>query len=88
MRHLDIEEATPVTALGLAALDDLLERGDLDDWAPILQEIRREPGGEVAARVLKLVEHHPMYGTSSLWRTWILQQRRVSAASDGRPELS
>lgn len=78
-RHLDVEESTPVPALGPAALDDLLERGDLDDWAPILHEIRRAPGGEVAERVLKLVEHHPMYGTSSLWRAWILQQRRMSS---------
>ncbi len=80
MRHrrLDVDAATPVVALGSAALDDLLDRGDLDDWAPILREISRAPWGELAERVLKLVEHHPMHGTSSLWRGWIAEQRAVS----------
>ncbi|MEO5577260.1 MAG: helix-turn-helix domain-containing protein [Gaiellaceae bacterium] len=76
-RHLDVDEATPVTALGAAALDDLLDRGDLDDWAPILREIGRAPSGELAERVLKLAEHHPVYGTSSLWRGWIAEQRAL-----------
>lgn len=79
-RHLEVDAATPVSALGLAALDDLLDRGDLDDWAPLLREIRRDPGGEVADRVLHLAEHHPMYGTSSLWRAWILQQRSAPSS--------
>lgn len=77
-RHLDVDPAAPVAELGAAALDDLLDRGDLDDWAPLLRQIRRDPGGELAARVLNLVEQHPMYGTSSLWRAWILEQRAAS----------
>ena len=49
-RHLAVEPATPVTELGAAALDDLLDRGDLEDWQPILREIRRDPWGAVAVR--------------------------------------
>lgn len=79
-RHLEVDAGTPVSALGAAALDDLLERGDLDDWAPILREVRRDPGGPVAERVLHLVERHPLYGTSSLWRAWILAQRAASGS--------
>lgn len=79
-RHLEVDAGTPVSALGAAALDDLLERGDLDDWGPILREVRRDPGGPVAERVLHLVERHPLYGTSSLWRAWILEQRAASAS--------
>lgn len=77
-RHLDVDRATPVTELGLAALDDLLDRGDLEDWAPLLREIRASPWGEVADRVLHLVDSHPMYGTSSLWHSWIAEQRAKS----------
>lgn len=82
-RHLEVDPATPVGELGAAALDDLLDRGDLDDWAPLLREIRRDPGGELADRVLNLVEKHPMYGTSSLWRTWIAEQQAVSSFDAG-----
>jgi len=77
-RHLAVDPDAPVSALGSAALDDLLDRGDLDDWTPILREIRRDPGGELAERVLKLAEDHPMYGTSALWRGWIENQRAGS----------
>ena len=70
-RHLDVQPSTPPSALGLAALDDLLDRGDLDDWAPLLAEIRRDPWGDLSDRVLGLVDHHAMYGTSILWRSWI-----------------
>lgn len=82
-RHLEVDPATPVVELGAAALDDLLDRGDLDDWAPLLREIRRDPGGAVADRVLDLVESHPVYGTSALWRRWIAEQRDVSSFDAG-----
>lgn len=74
-RHLDVDPSTPAAELGAAALDDLLDRGDLADWEPVLREIRRDPWGPVADRVLSLVEHHAMYGTTSLWRAWIHDQR-------------
>lgn len=86
-RHLEVDPARPVDELGAAALDDLLDRGDLEDWMPLLREIRRDPGGEVANRVLNLVESHPMYGTSSLWRTWIAEQRAASSAFDAGAAL-
>jgi DNA-binding XRE family transcriptional regulator len=77
-RHLDVEPGTPVSELGLAALDDLLERGDLDDWQPLLAEVRRDPGGVVAERILRLVQSHRMGGTSELWRSWIENRRARS----------
>jgi DNA-binding XRE family transcriptional regulator len=79
-RHLEVDDATPPRALGAAALDDLLDRGDLEDWQPLLAEVRRDPWGAVANRVLQLAEHHPMYGTSRLWRSWIEEQRIASPA--------
>jgi len=79
-RHLDVEPATPVSELGLAALDDVLERGDLADWRPLLAEVRRDPWGSVADRILHLVEHHQMPGTSALWRSWIEEQRSTTGS--------
>ena len=70
-RHLEIANGTPVAELGLEAIDDMLDRGDLSDWQPLLQAVRRDPRGPVSDRILHLVERHPMHGTSSLWRSWI-----------------
>jgi len=79
-RHLDYAAGTPVTRLGAAALDDLLDRGDLQAWAPLAAAIRRDPRGELAATALRLCEAHPMYGTSALWIAWI---RRLCREADG-----
>lgn len=77
-RHLDYAPDTAVTDLGPAALDALLERGDLESWMPLLRVIAREPWSPVADTVLRLCDAHPMYGTSELWRFWIERQRRES----------
>jgi DNA-binding XRE family transcriptional regulator len=75
-RHLDYGPSPAVTDLGPAALDALLERGDLGSWTPLLRAIGRDPWGDTAETVLHLCEAHPMYGTSALWRAWIERRRR------------
>lgn len=70
-RHLAHTVDTPAELLPSAALVDILERGDLDDWRPIAAAIAAEPRGPLAARLLRLLAAYPLYGTSSLWRTWI-----------------
>lgn len=74
-RHLDYAPGTPVAKLGPAAIDALLEEGDLTAWAPLLQAIVADPWGSTADTVLRLCDAHPMYGTSSLWRAWIAGRR-------------
>ncbi len=74
-RHLDYPIGAPVDELGAAALDDLLERGDLEAWAPLARAVREDPSGELADTVLRLCNAHPMYGTSSLWTAWIARLR-------------
>ncbi|MGH9062556.1 MAG: hypothetical protein ACRD0L_01010, partial [Acidimicrobiales bacterium] len=54
-----------VEELGLAAIDDLLERGDLADWAPVARAVRADPTGGLADAVLGLCRTHLMYGTSA-----------------------
>jgi DNA-binding Xre family transcriptional regulator len=76
-RHLDYDSDAKIADLGLAAIDDLLDRGDLEAWAPLARAIRQHPAGELADMVLRLCEAHPMYGTCSMWRTWIARMRRA-----------
>jgi DNA-binding XRE family transcriptional regulator len=82
-RHLDIGEGTPVEDLGLAVIDDLLDRGDLSDWAPLARAVAADPHGPVAESVIKLCDAHPMYGTSALWRSWIQKLRNPPGAATG-----
>lgn len=74
-RHLDVPSSTRVGDLGLEAVDDLLDRGDLGDWEPLLHDVARDPWGPVSERILHLVDSHPMQGTSALWRSWIEARR-------------
>jgi hypothetical protein len=69
-RHLNHEELT------LAALDDILERGDLRDWAPLILEIQREPFGEVAQKVLQICDNHEIYGSTRLFRRLVEFNRK------------
>ena len=84
-RHLEVVTGTPVEAQPLAAIVDVLQRGDLDEWRPIARAIRRDPTGELADNVLRLVDAYPMYGTSSLWRSWI-DRCRAGAENGAQPE--
>lgn len=74
-RHLEVPADTPAVALSAAALDDLLDRGDLSDWRPVLRAIAAHPFGPLADTVLRLCDANPRYGTSRLWRSWILRRR-------------
>ena len=74
-RHLDLPGSTKAADLGLEALDDLLDRGGLGDWEPLLHAVAGEPWGPVSERILHLVDRHPMQGTSALWRSWIEARR-------------
>lgn len=78
-RHLDYPPETDVTELGPAALDEILDRGDLETWAPIAAAIRAEPHGRLADAVVRLLEAQPRYGTSKLWGSWIERLRESPA---------
>jgi len=77
-RNLDYSAETALADLSPAALDDLLERGDLNDWAPLAAAVRADPHGALADMVLHLIDANPKYGTSPLWRHWIGRLRRRS----------
>lgn len=82
-RHLRVWPETPAEELPLAAIADLLERGDLEDWRPLAAAVRRDPHGPLAAKIARLVDANPLYGTSPLWRSWI---DRCRARAEGAAE--
>lgn len=77
-RHLDYSQGTPPAQLGPAAVDDLLDRGDLADWAPLARAVADEPWGPLADTILRLCTAHTMYGTSRLWPAYIAACRASS----------
>jgi DNA-binding XRE family transcriptional regulator len=86
-RHLDYPPDTPVDELGDAALDDLLDHGDLTDWRPLTRAIAADPFGDLAERVLRLCGANPRYGNGPLWRAWIARRRALSELPRA-PDLS
>lgn len=74
-RHLDYPDDRRPEDIGPAGLDDVLDRGDLDEWAPLAAAIEKDPFAPLADTVLRLCAVHDMYGTSALWTTWIERLR-------------
>ena len=74
-RHLNVPSDRPIGEYGLDALDDLLDRGSIADWAPLRDAVRADPHGPLADDVLHLCAHHEMYGTSRLWTGYIRRLR-------------
>lgn len=81
LRALDYPWDEPVEALGPAAIENILDRGDLADWARIARAVAADPAGSVAETVLSVCRAHPTYGVSNLWRIWIERRRRPATAS-------
>jgi hypothetical protein len=70
-RHLDYGAGTPLWERGAAAVDDLLDRGDLGDWTPLARAVAADPFGALAVTVERICDAHPMYGTAPLWRAYV-----------------
>jgi len=81
-RHLDYPADSEPDELPMAAIADLLERGDLDDWRPLAATIARDPFGHVAERVARVIDSFPMYGTSALWRAYLERRRAAVGGYD------
>ncbi|MGI8517894.1 MAG: helix-turn-helix domain-containing protein [Acidimicrobiia bacterium] len=81
-RHLDYPADSDLEELPMVAIADLLERGDLNDWRPLAATIAREPFGDVAERVARVIDSFPMYGTSALWRAYLERRRAAVAGYD------
>jgi hypothetical protein len=69
-RHLNHEDFT------LAAIDDIIERGELPEWQPLMAAIREDPYGEVARKTLQICGAHPVYGGTRVFLNLIEHYRR------------
>ena len=87
-RHLDYRAAAAARELPLAAVVDILDRGDLDGWRPLAAAIPRDPHGSLAERIADLVGRYPTYGTSPLWRAFLDRCRSQPRPVDGPVDLA
>jgi hypothetical protein len=60
-RHLNHEAFT------LAAIEDILARGSMPDWAPLIAKIEADPFGDVADKTLSVCRSTEIYGASKLF---------------------
>lgn len=70
-RHLVHQELTT------AAIEDILARGRMPDWEPLIAAIQADPYGEIAEKTLALCER-PLYGAPVF-------RRVIAAARQPRP---
>ncbi len=71
-RHLSHETFT------LAAIEDILARGRLPDWEPLISAIQADPYGQIAEKTFALCER-PLYA-APVFRRVINAARQSSAA--------
>ncbi len=69
-RHLNHEAFT------LAAIEDILARGSMPDWAPLLHAIEADPYGDVAEKTLRICAARDIYGASKLFNRLIQNARQ------------
>jgi len=60
-RHLNHETFT------LAAIEDILARGSMPDWAVLIARIEADPFGEIAEKTLRICRSTDIYGASKLF---------------------
>jgi hypothetical protein len=74
-RHLTHQEFTP------AAIEDILDRGKMPDWEPLITAIKADPYGEIAKTTLELCQRareQPLYGAPVFLRV-------IAAARQPKP---
>ena len=68
-RHLNHYKLTP------AAIEDILDQGQMPDWVPLIAAIEADPHGEIAETTLKLCER-PLYAAPVFRRVIEAAQKR------------
>ena len=54
-----------------AAIEDILERGSIPDWVPLINAIEAEPYGAIAAKTLYICTVRDINGSSKLFSNLI-----------------
>ncbi|MFD4431525.1 XRE family transcriptional regulator [Nocardia sp. NPDC058497] len=86
-RNLNISPEAPVAEWPTEAVQTALERGDLNDWRRIGQELRRDPWGRIARRLEEVLSHSRPYGVAELMEG-LLERARERAEAAERKEVA
>ena len=78
-RHLNHQEFT------LAAIDDVLDRGQLSDWIGLFARVKEDPYGEVARRLEEVAMRGAHYGRDALALATLRRARNEPTAASARP---
>jgi hypothetical protein len=76
MKHRNLTH----TQLTIAAIEDILSRGRMPDWVPLIAVIRADPYGEVAEKTLVL-SNRRLYGSPVFRR--VVKAARASQSGSG-----
>lgn len=59
----------------IAAIDNIIERGLIPDWAPLMNAIASDPFGEIARKTLVVCENHRVYGGTAVFEEFVGKSR-------------
>ncbi len=65
----------PVERWPMSAVLDVLDRGSVADWVPVVRALMRDPRGEFARALEQALQGTYLYGTSALFLTLIARLR-------------
>jgi DNA-binding transcriptional regulator YiaG len=81
-RNLAISPDDPVSTWPTEAVQTALERGDLDDWRRLADEIKRDPWGRTARQVEEVLSHSRPFGVAELMESALADIRGAVEAQE------
>lgn len=86
-RNVDGSPDDPVATWPYEGLVQVIERGLVADWQPVIREVRRDPWGRTARRVESYLGYAEPSATTRLF-TLILERARSDAEAAERAEVA
>jgi len=86
-RNVDASPSDDVRTWPYEALVTVIDRGLVDDWQPIFNEVRRSPWGKVARRVERYLSYREPDGVGTLF-SLAVERARADADSADRQEVA
>lgn len=81
-RNLRVSPTDPVAEWPTEGIQAALERGDLDHWRRIANEIRADPWGRTARQTEEVLRHTRPYGVAELLESVIARARERTEAAE------
>lgn len=64
------------------AVEDVLERGSVEDWRELARKVRQDAHGPAARALRTVLEHRYMYGTTVIWKRFLERLEGKTARPD------